>query len=505
MIFYRIISTLFFYAQVGSFACFAQSKAEAVEQILSKFHEYDDFQGVVLVAESGKVLHRGAYGLANREWNIPNTVDTKFDIASLSKQFTAMLILQLVEEGKVNLDSTISAYYPAYRKDTGHKVTIRQLLSHQSGIPNYTSLPFVWSDSLQNKYSKDEVVRKFGSGELEFTPGSSYQYNNTGYLILSLVIEQVTGKDYETVLTERILQPLGLTNTGVDQRQEVIYKRASGYVINKHQSDLAQFENVDGMFMQNLQGAGNLYATIDDLFTWDRALYTDQLLSKKLLNEMQSPHTEERPGWISPYTNTYGYGVGIAEVGLGKKKDTKMVFHSGHIKGFSCYFARFVEDGHTIILLSNIGNVSTERMNDIAQEIKNVLYSLPYHIPERSLSVEMIKIIESEGIDAAIRQFYELKKSFPYDFKNAKAELDGLGMALLHDKHIPEAIGIFDLNAKLYPDWNAYQRLGYAYMASGDTKQAVRYYKKAISLNPKKSKREKNALFEAKQALETIQ
>lgn len=500
MRFYRIILLLIIYVQVSSFACFAQNKAEVIEQILNKFHEYENFQGAILVAEAGEVLYRGAYGLANREWNIPNTTDTKFNIASLSKQFTAMLILQLVEEGRIDLDSTINAYYPAYRKDIGTQVTIKQLLSHQSGIPNYTSLPYVWSDSLLNRYTKEDIVKKFGSGELEFAPGSRYQYNNTGYFILSIIIEEVTGQDYETVLMQKILKPLGLMNTGVDHREEILYKRAYGYVKSGQ-----KFENADGMFMQNLQGAGNLYATIDDLFAWDRALYTDKLISQKLLDEMQSPHTKESAGWISPYTNTYGYGVGIAEVGLDKKKTTQLIFHSGHIKGFSCYFARFVEDGHTVIMLSNVGNVNTARMNDIVQEIKNVLYDLPYHIPERSLSAEMIKVIEADGIDAAIKHFYELKKSFPYEFKNARTELDELGMALLNDEQMPEAIGIFNLNVKLNPDWNSYQKLAYAHMMQGNTKEAVRYYKKSMSLNPKKSDEERAALHEAKRALETIQ
>ena len=209
-------------------ATVAQTKAEEIAQICKKFGGYE-FQGAILVAHQEEVLYQQAFGLANREWNVANTPDTKFDIASLSKQFTAALVLQLVAEGQMHLDSTISAYYPAYRPDVGRRVTIHQLLTHQSGIPNYTNLPYVWSDSLALPYTSEQLVEKFGSGDLEFEPGTRYQYNNTGYYLLSLLIEAVTGQPFVTVLQERILIPLGLQQTGVDDRAQVLERRAYGY------------------------------------------------------------------------------------------------------------------------------------------------------------------------------------------------------------------------------------------------------------------------------------
>lgn len=489
-----------FFLSASSLSSLAQTKTEAIEQIFSKFHEYENFQGAVLVAESGEVIYRGAFGLANREWNIPNQTDTKFDIASISKQFTAMLVMQLVEECKIHLDSTISTYYPEYREDIGNRVTIHQLLTHQSGIPNYTSLPYVWSDSLQKAYAKEELVKRFCSKDLEFMPGSRYQYNNTGYFLLSMIIEKVTKKDFETVLEEKILEPLGLRNTDIDHRGEILYKRAYGY-----EKDSQGYKNAASMYMRNLQGAGNLYATVDDLFAWDRALYTDKLVSNKMIQAMQMPHTKESASWIPPYTSTYGYGMGLADVELGKNKITPMVFHSGHIKGFSCYMARFVKDEHTVIMLSNIGNVSTVRMNNIAQEVKNVLYDLPYQIPERSLAPELLQVIESDGINAAIEHFYQLKASFPYEFKNAQMDLDQLGMVLVDNKKLPEAIAIFKLNAKIYPNWMTYQKLAIACMMNNDSNEAAKYYKKANNLNPKRSDIEKRAHAEAKQALKSFQ
>ncbi len=478
----------------------AQTKAEIFDQIFSKYHEYENFQGVVLVAEAGEVLYREAFGLANREWNIPNQVDAKFNIASISKQFTAALIMQLVEEDKIHLDSTISVYYPEYRRDIGQQVTIHHLLTHRSGIPNYTSIPYVWSDSLQNKYTKEALVKKFCSNNLEFKPGSRYQYNNTGYFLLSMIIEKVTGKEFATVLKEKILDPLGLKNTAVDNRESVLLKRAYGY-----EREGEHYNNVSGTFMQNLQGAGNLYSTVDDLFAWNQAFTSGQVLSAGSVEVMQTPYSEESAVWISPYTNNYGYGIGLADIPLAENEYTKMIFHSGHIKGFSGYVASFIEEGNTIILLSNVGNVSTVRMNEIAQQVKNVLYGLPYEIPERSLAPELIRVIASQGVDAAIEHFYKLKDAFPYEFKNVSKDLDQLGLALMQEDKIPEALEIFKLNVKMYPNWMTYQRLGFAYMQNNDAREAAKNYRKAISLNPKRSGMEKRAHAEAKQMLKSIQ
>jgi|SRR5215216_7551077 len=140
--------------------------------------------------------------------------DTKFRIGSVTKQFTAALILQLVEEGKIKLDGKISDYLTDYRKDTGGKVTIHQLLNHTFGIPSYTNRPDFSAEISRNLYSVADFVKKFASGGLEFEPGSKFSYNNSGYSLLGAIIEKVTGKSYETVLTERILKPLGMTNSG---------------------------------------------------------------------------------------------------------------------------------------------------------------------------------------------------------------------------------------------------------------------------------------------------
>ncbi|HKP36042.1 MAG TPA: serine hydrolase domain-containing protein, partial [Pyrinomonadaceae bacterium] len=177
----------------------AQDKAAKIDQLLSLYSKYGQFNGTALVADNGNVIYKKGFGLANMEWNIPNAPDTKFRLGSITKQFTSTVILQLVEQGKIKLDGKIIDYLPDYRNDTGSKVTIHHLLSHTSGIKSYTSLPNFFKDVSRNSFTVEEFVRKYASGDLEFEPGTKYTYNNSGYFLLGAIIEKVTGKPYEQV------------------------------------------------------------------------------------------------------------------------------------------------------------------------------------------------------------------------------------------------------------------------------------------------------------------
>jgi CubicO group peptidase (beta-lactamase class C family) len=201
------------------FDAYAQDKVSKIDALIKVYNDYGQFNGSVLVAESGKVIFKKGYGLANREWNIPNNPDTKFRLGSVTKQFTSMLILQLVELEKIDLQGKLSDYLPYYRKDTGDLVTIHHLLTHSSGIPSYTSIPNFFEDISRDPYPVEEFVKKYCSGDLQFEPGSRYVYNNSGYFLLGAIIEEITGKTYDEVLKEKIFLPLGMENSGYDQTQ----------------------------------------------------------------------------------------------------------------------------------------------------------------------------------------------------------------------------------------------------------------------------------------------
>ena len=218
-------------------ACFqparAQDKAAQIDALLAKYHEYGQFNGAVLVAENGAVIYKKGFGDANMEWGVANTPATKFRIGSVTKQFTATLILQLMEEGKISLDGTISDYLPGYPPAQGDKVTIHHLLTHTSGIPSYTGLPGFMQENTRDPYAPDSFLTFFSSLDFEFEPGSQWRYNNSGYFLLGAIIEKVTGKAYDEVLRERILDPLGLHNTGYEHNNDIIQNFASGHRLRR--------------------------------------------------------------------------------------------------------------------------------------------------------------------------------------------------------------------------------------------------------------------------------
>ena len=201
----------------------AQDKAAQIDELVNLYHSYGQFNGTVLVAEGGKVLYKKGLGLAHMEWKIPNQPDTKFRIGSLTKQFTAMLILQLVEQGKLKLDGKITDYLPDYPRKSGDKITVHHLLNHTSGIPSYTGFPGFVANQSRDPYRPDEFVKKFfADKDLEFEPGARFSYNNSAYFLLGAIIEKVAGQPYEKVLQQNILGPLNMKITGYDHHRTIL-------------------------------------------------------------------------------------------------------------------------------------------------------------------------------------------------------------------------------------------------------------------------------------------
>jgi len=278
-----------------------QTKAEKIEALLNEYSKFKVFNGSALVAEDGKVIYKNGFGLANMEWNIPNTADTKFRVGSVTKQFTAMLIMQLVEEGKLKLDVPVTTYIPDYPKDKGDKITIHHLLTHTSGIPNYTGLS-TFGDIMRDPITPEELVKSFLDLPLEFEPGEQFSYSNSGYILLGYIIEKVTGKSYEDNLKERIFEPLGMKNSGYDHNEEIISKRASGY--DKAGPDYFNTRYID---MSVPYSAGAIYSTVEDLYLWDQALYTEKLLSQKYMDKIFTPYVKPQ------FADFYGYGWGLSK------------------------------------------------------------------------------------------------------------------------------------------------------------------------------------------------
>ncbi len=366
----RLLST-FLFCFLLSLSAKAQLN-EKLDQLFETFAENEKYSGNVLITDfEGNTIYEKSIGFADERFEVPNNRETRFDIASVSKQFTAALILKFYEEGKIDLQAPITAYLTDYRNDTGEKVKVIDLLTHQSGIPNYTSLPGVWTDSLRNHYSFNELISKFCSGNLEFNPGTQYKYNNSGYAILAAIIESVSSKSFNEVMQEKILKPLQLNNTGLSSREEIIPKKAYGYVHSGGKKQQANYT-----YMSNLNGAGSMYSSTDDLIKWSLILHKNKgkALSKKSYQLMLKAYSSDKK-WIAPYKNGYGFGLGMfnSTADTNNENIWNTYFHSGHISGFSSYLITFKNDGYVVALLSNTGNISTVEMNNISVAMVDII------------------------------------------------------------------------------------------------------------------------------------
>ncbi|WP_020595120.1 serine hydrolase [Spirosoma panaciterrae] len=444
----------------------AQQKADKIDALIKQYVANRQFNGTVLVAEQGKVIFKKGYGMANMEWNIPNTPDTKFRLGSITKQFTSMLIMQLVEKGKIKLDGKVTDYVPEYPKATGDKVTIHHLLTHTSGIPSYTGFPGFFEKMSRDPYTPDAFVKKFSDMPLEFEPGSTFSYDNSGYFLLGVIIEKVTGKSYADVLQENILKPLQLLNTGYDLADPIIPKRASGY-----EKRGGSYVNAPYLDMTIPYAAGSMYSTVDDLYRWDQALYTEKLLSAKSKTVM-----------FTPFLSHYAYGWGVSKAKIGSLKDSLLLLeHTGGINGFNTIISRIPKDKQLVVLLNNTGGAP---LGSIRKNILNILYDQPVEAPKKPIADALRQPALTDPLDKLRATFMALKADKAYSL--SENELNGLGYELLGDGKVQQAINVFTLNVESFPQsFNVYDSRGEAYMKLGDKAAAIRDYKKSLELNPR--------------------
>ena len=408
------------------------------------------------------ILKKG-YGYANFEWKIPNTPDTKFRLASVTKQFTAMLIMQLVERGKISLDDPVVTYLPQYPKPQGEKVTIRHLLTHTSGIHNYTF--GLGTKEKREIVSTEQLISKFSDKPLEFEPGSKYNYSNSGYVLLGAILEAVTGKRYEELIEENIFRPLGMLNSGYDHQETILEKRASGYEMSVDRIN-APFIDMSIPF-----AAGALYSTVEDLYLWDRALYSDKLLSEA-----------NRRIYFRPGLNNYAFGWIVQKERIGNGTDSiVMTHHSGGIDGFGTIIVRMTDRQDLVVLLNNTGAIP---LIDIARTIAAILNDKPYDNPRKSLASVLGESIASGRIQNIRADFLRLK-GLPKEYNLDEGEVNLLGYRLMAAHKMAAAIDVLTLNVESFPrSWNVYDSLGEAYINSGQKELAIRNYEKSIELNP---------------------
>ncbi len=440
------------------------ARADAYLQASTRF---DQFSGAVLIARDGVPVFHHAYGMANYELRVPNTPNTVYRLASLTKQFTALAIVQLQERGRLNVGDPICDYLDAC-PDAWRPITIHHLLTHTSGIPNYSGLPD-WDERLGvQPFSITELVGLFRNLPLQFEPSSDYRYSNSGYLLLGMIIERASGQSYEAYLQQNVFAPLGMTHTAHYRPRALVQNRANGYDWSAN-----HFVNAEYEYTVIPEANGGLYSTTADMLLWDQALYSDRLVTQRSLEMM-----------FTPVRNGYGYGWHIGEVN-GRLR----YGHSGSTVGFSTYIARYPDEHVTIIVLGNSDRMSATK---VANDLAAIAFGAPYDLPTEQLSSLIWDTLLTDGADAAVRQYRRLRRteSSAYDF--SEDALNDLGYDILSDHRPADAIKFFALAVELFPSSaNAYDSLGEAYLHNGQRDLAIRNYERSLALDPENAHAER--------------
>ena len=336
-----------------------------LEQVASSYTAGNAFMGAVLVVDGDQVLLDKGYGMADLEWGNANAPDVKFRLGSVTKQFTATLILLLQEDGKLKIGDPVSKYLPDAPK-SWEKITLADLLGHTSGIPNFTDMKEfgVWRMS---PHTPEEELAFFRDKPLDFEPGSKFAYSNSNFEVLGMVIEKVTGKKYGDLLRERILDPLGMKDSGLDTDELILPRRAQGYMHGKGGLVLARSESMTVPW-----AAGSIYSTTGDLLKWEHGLFGGKVLSADSLKAMTTPGK-----------GNYGLGVAVAE-----KDGLKEVSHGGGIEGFNTELIYVPERRIAVVVLGNVNGTAPALMGE---QLLDVVLGKPVTLSSERKAVPITK------------------------------------------------------------------------------------------------------------------
>jgi CubicO group peptidase (beta-lactamase class C family) len=452
----------------------APDKGAAIGRLMTQYHALGQLDGAVLVAEKGKVVYQHAFGQANREWSVPHTTDSVFRIASLTKQFTATMVLQLAEQGKLRLDDKIGRYVPDLKPEIGERVTLAQLMNHTSGIVDYANFPGFWANRLGEKVPRADYLAIMNR-DLEFAPGTQGHYSSSGYTLLGWVIEHVTGKSYGEALEAMITKPLGMARTMYDAPELVVPRKASGYA-----RVLGQYQPAAPLWIPNIGAGGGMVSTVGDFFKWDQALYGSKVLSE----------ASKRLMWTSSIKDDvwgdlhYGYGwlAGQRQI-AGKAR--KVHEHGGNGNGFRTLVTRYPDEQRLVVVFLNEGNGNKgPGIYRIKDSITKVLYGEAAPMPRADFADALVAAIDKVGLAKAIAGADALRNSaMPL---SGPDELNMLGYMYAGTGRYKEAMAVLQLDAAWFPaDGNIWDTMGELQLKQGDKAAAVKSYRRSLELDPK--------------------
>ena len=508
---------------LSTFSSYGQNSVESLMALYAEEGQHNriesPFNGVMLVTKNGKVLLKKAYGFSDKDKNINLTTDSRFLIGSVSKQFTAMLVMQQVENGTIALDKTINDYLPYFPKDKGKELTIHRLLSHTSGLPHYEGLRRL--NIPLNTFIKEAITVKsyaqiIGKMDLINKPGTQFYYSSMNYVLLGAILEQVSGQSFSQLLQEKIAKPLKLKNTGFADNEYVENHVAKGYTFREGGFFESLFFDVKGEYKESkfrhqstAYTTGGMHSTVDDLYLWTEAIKQNKILSKAMTDKM-----------FTPNLGGYGYGWFINhETMIRFNPSIQLISHGGSLEGYSSNVALY-KDGTTVIYLANVAPVGSIRltmnMHLAAQEIEVDEFVRDIKLP--NLNDGLAGFIKVGGIPA-LRAYYqeisaragyqvlisewgyqELIKLYLVSGDLAQAEaflnemlghystpnkehLNTIGYDFLEEDAFELAIKSFKINVENHQySASAYDGLGDAYRESGQFQLAKENYLQAVKL-----------------------
>ncbi|WP_130735389.1 serine hydrolase [Flavobacterium sp. J27] len=434
-------------------------KITEIENYLEALNKKEIFSGAVLIAKNDSVIFQKAYGYANLNHKIPNSLNTKFNIASMGKMFTGVAIMQLVQEGILSVNDKVGKFLPEYPNNlVRDSVSIHQLLTHTSGLPDFMTPEYY--ESSKDKYRKlTDFSRLYQSKELAYPSGTRFVYCNSDYLVLGLIIEKVTGLTFDQYLEKNIYGKAVMTNTGNYMRDHVIENMAVGYT----HSNIYPEKLMNNIYVSTVSGgpAGGEYSTLNDIFNFSKGIKNNLFLN---------PYNTEILITGKVDDNTYAYG--FTDI---KTNNHRIIGHSGGHLGVACELRMFEDIGYTVIILTN---------RDAEDGFLDARYFIQKQLTGSTPSIESYYNTKSI-VESILKKQDSLKQEVI--LKNHNLREDMINVEGYHQLSIGNydiAITLFKLATTEFPESsNAFDSLGEAYMVSGDTLKAIKAYEKSLYLD----------------------
>ena len=444
--------------------------SKKIDKIVKAEVKYDLFSGVILVAKDGEVIYSKAFGEANKEEHLLNTLKTRFNISSIQKSFTATLIMQLYQDGLLNLDDPLNKFFPECPFKTADQIQIKNLLNHTSGLGDYRSHERYQEEADKYKELADVLPLVY---ELppECSPNEKFIYSNTGYLLLKIIVEKIEKKKFAEIVKQRIFDPLGMNYTIQFKSGDLVTKKAYGHVLSAKNTGYVKAVGEPAAYT-----GGGIYTTVGDLLKFDQALYSEELLTEENKKLMWTP--------INP-SRFYGFGWIVVPFG-----GTTVIYHNGGSGGFNSEFRRYPEKAYTIIVLSNYDGGASKLTN----KIDCMLLEQPYMITtEAEAYCRKGRISRMQNKLSVAEEYYyaaldlfkhgEIDKIFQKEVENG---MNSIGYEYVKTQDFTKAIDIFKTIVENFPESaNAFDSLAEAYMKNGQKNLAIKNYKKSLELNPK--------------------